>query len=813
MARASAAPSDAVPDGLSDGDWSSIRAAYEAGRHRVIAAEDGLEARNPGQQWTTRFDGRGFCTTPDASGWTFGLELVRYGWGDAEGAVEKARAVSADGGRVAYEWDDRLTEWYVNDSRGLEHGYTVGARPAAASGPLTLTLAVRGKLVAEIAAGGRDVRFVDATGALVLSYAGLTVFDADGRALVAGFETLDGRLKLTVEDLGARYPLTIDPVVQQAYLKASNTDPLDLFGEAIAVSGDTVVVGAPWEDSNATGVNGNQSDNSRFDSGAAYVFVRSGTSWSQQAYLKASDTSAADYFGGSVAISGDTLVVGAAGEDSNATGVDGNQNDYSKYDSGAAYVFVRSGTSWSQQAYLKASNTGVGDHFGDKVAVSGDTVVVGAHAESSNATGVNGNQSDDSMPASGATYVFVRSGTSWSQQAYLKASNTDAVDLFGSAVAVSGDTIVVGAWLEASNATGVNGNQSDNSMSYSGAAYVFVRSGTSWSQQAYLKASNTNGDDYFGVAVAVSGDTVVVGATGEDSNAVGVNGNQNDNSMASSGAAYVFVRSGTSWSQQAYLKASNTDASDNFGGVAVSGDTIVVGAPWEDSNATGVNGNQSDNSRSNSGAAYVFVRNGTSWSQQAYLKASNGGAGDLFGSVALSGGTVVVAADAEDSTATGVNGNQRSNGKRDSGAAYVFELDEAGGRGMGSFATYGTGTPGTGGLVPSIELVGSPNIGADIWLVIRDGLGGAPAIVLIGPGRDNVSYAGGALLVAVSAILTPTLGGPPGVAGAGTLRITDAIPDDPALSGVFVDFQVLVTDAAAVQGVALSNGAELKIGG
>ena len=129
-----------------------------------------------------------------------------------------------------------------------------------------------------------------------------------------------------------------------------------------------------------------------------------------------------------MAVSGDTVVVGAIGEDSNATGVNGDQSDNSATDSGAAYVFVRSGTNWSQQAYLKASNTGAGDHFGISVAVSGDTVVVGAHGEDSNATGVNGNQSDNSAIDSGAAYVFVRSGTNWSQQAYLKASNTGADD-------------------------------------------------------------------------------------------------------------------------------------------------------------------------------------------------------------------------------------------------------------------------------------------------------------------------------------------------------------------------------------------------
>ena len=242
----------------------------------------------------------------------------------------------------------------------------------------------------------------------------------------------------------------------------------------MAVSGDTVGIGAFFEDSNTTGVNGDQADNSALSSGAAYVFVRSGGVWSQQAYLKASNSEAFDQFGISVAVSGDTVVVGASSEDSNATGVNGDQADNSANAYGAAYVFVRSGGVWSQQAYLKASNSGANDQFGISVAVSSDTVVVGGYFEDSNATGVNGNQADNSALSSGAAYVFVRSGGVWSQQAYLKASNSGAGDQFGWSVAVSGDTVAVGAYLEASSATGVNGNQADNSAADAGGAYVFT---------------------------------------------------------------------------------------------------------------------------------------------------------------------------------------------------------------------------------------------------------------------------------------------------------------------------------------------------
>jgi hypothetical protein len=467
--------------------------------------------------------------------------------------------------------------------------------------------------------------------------------------------------------------------VQQAYLKASNTGGWDDFGDSISISGDTVVVAASYEDSAATGVNGDQNDESASASGAVYIFVREGGIWSQQAYLKASNTGAQDHFGWAVAISGDTIVVGAIEEDSSATGVNGNQKDNSARNSGAAYVFVRSGGIWRQQAYLKASNTGARDRFGWSVAISGDTIVVGADQESSSATGVNGDQNDNQAIFSGAAYVFVRTGDVWRQQAYLKASNTDAEDNFGDEVAISKDTVVVGAWREDSNARGVNGNQSNNAARNSGAAYVFVRAGSAWSQQAYLKASNTGTKDLFSRSVAISGDTVAVGAPDEASAATGVNGNQKDNSAPWSGAAYVFVRANGVWSQQAYLKASNTDLADAFGySVAISGDTVVVGAYRESSAATGVNGDQKDNSAEYSGAAYLFVRAGDAWSQHAYLKASNTEAWDSFGySVAISGDTVVVGAVDEASAATGVDGDQSDNSAFLSGAAYAYSSRES----------------------------------------------------------------------------------------------------------------------------------------
>jgi hypothetical protein len=461
---------------------------------------------------------------------------------------------------------------------------------------------------------------------------------------------------------------------QQTYVKPANPGVEDSFGLCVAVSGETLVVGAPGEDSSSAGVNGNPSDESLTDSGAVYVFVRSGTFWLQQAYLKASNPGAFDRFGCAVDVAGDTLVVGAQGEGSNATGVDGDPSNNSAGSSGAAYVFVRSGTTWSQQAYLKASNTGSNDRFGASVAISGNTVVVGATFEASNATGIDGNQASNSATESGAAYVFVRSGSTWSQQAYLKASNTGAFDRFGACVALDADTLVVGAERERSDATGVNGDQGNDDANSSGAAYVFVRSGTTWSQQAYLKASNTATEDAFGCSVTISGDTIAVGARSEDSGSAGVGGNQADNSLGDSGAVYVFVRSAGTWTQQAYLKALTPGFGDNLGfSVSLAGDFLLVGAFQEDSNATGMDGDATDNSALESGAAYLFVRHGSTWSQQAYLKALVGGAGDALGySTAADGAHLVVGAVAEDSAAPGMAPDPTNNGASASGAVYVF---------------------------------------------------------------------------------------------------------------------------------------------
>jgi hypothetical protein len=431
----------------------------------------------------------------------------------------------------------------------------------------------------------------------------------------------------------------------------------------------------------------------------------------QTAYVKASNPHMGDHFGNggtllgdSVALSGDglTLAVGAPNESSGAKGINGNQDDNSVYSAGAVYVFTRrtATSAWAQQAYVKASNPQAGAEFGHVVTLSadGNTMAASAYFEASATKGINGNQNDESIPQAGAVYVFTRRGVTWSQQAYIKASNTGEPgtdgnfgdgDQFGFSAALSddGNTLAVGANAEDSSAKGINGDQNDNSMQSAGAAYLFVRSGTTWTQQAYVKAPNTSANVQFGYSVALSadGNTFAVSAfdEGGGSRAV-VNGPNGPfpGGRNGTGAIYVYARSGTAWALQSYLKASNAENGDSLGvivSISDDGNTIAGGILDEDCFATGVNpSNACDNDVKDDtsvGAVVVFTRQGARWAQQAFIKASNTGKEDWFGSrlqISGDGNTLAVSAQLEDSAAQGINGKQDDDSAQEAGAVYFF---------------------------------------------------------------------------------------------------------------------------------------------
>lgn len=506
-------------------------------------------------------------------------------------------------------------------------------------------------------------------------------------AIEATLVPINVEIEVTTES-GARRVYTVQIVRESLYFKASNTGVNDMFGSSVALSrdGSTLAVASHYESSNATGVDGNQADDSAVGAGAVYVFTRVDGSWVQTAYLKASNTGAYDSFGDSVALSDDgaTLAVGASGEDSDANGVGGNQADDSAGNAGAVYLFARADSTWTQQAYVKASNSDADDRFGRIVALSGDgtTLAVSATGESSSAVGIDGDQNNNTSVNSGAIYVFRRAGA-WSQVAYLKASNPDAEDMFGWSLAMSGDggTLAIGALHESSNAVGVNGSQGNNLSPDSGAVYVFATSGAVWTQQAYVKASNTDLYDAFGWSVAMSydGSLLVVGASGEDSNATGLDGDQLNNDAESAGASYVFARASSTWSQLCYLKASNTDAGDGFGSVAsmsADGATLVISAPYEDSGADRIGGDQTDNGTMQAGAVYLFTADGAMWTQDAYVKAAHSKRDDAFGTalaISSDGSTFAMGSPAEEASATGIGGSDTTGlTVTRAGAVWVF---------------------------------------------------------------------------------------------------------------------------------------------
>jgi hypothetical protein len=365
--------------------------------------------------------------------------------------------------------------------------------------------------------------------------------------------------------------------LEEAELSATDVTPAGWFGLAVALSGDTAVVGAPA-----------QSHSAKFSAGAVYVYERgSAATWDQTAKLIASDPATSGFFGVSVALEGDTIVVGSVGAELLGSAP------------GAAYVFVRNGTTWTQQAKITASDGQYGDDFGASVSLDGERLAVGARSDW------------HAAPRAGSAYVFERVGTTWGEEAKLVAADAAQDDEFGVSLDLDGDTVVVGALYD-DNFGGVD----------AGSAYVFVRGASSWSEQAHLMASGGGPQEFFGI-VALSGDTVVVGAN-----------RANHSGLFSPGAAYVFDRSGTAWSEQAMLVAGDADNDDRFGATSIEGDLIVVGA-FKDTHSGGLG----------AGSAYAYQRVGSAWSQTLKLTAESPLPGDWFGgNTALDGGRLLVGA-------------------------------------------------------------------------------------------------------------------------------------------------------------------------
>lgn len=631
-----------LPVGLAPVLARTLQDELPASYHLAKTEKGEFQTTNSAHGMQYTFGADGVQVKSSTGAWNWGLELTGWGYVDAMQTVPVGQPV-AQKTRLEYQHGPALTEWYLNTTWGLEQGFTLHTPPLTDNPnqkpQIAVELALSGTLQPQLANETSLLLNDPVNGQTLARYSGLYAYDAAGQTLPAQMR-LSGcdpdlgskacHLQLVVDASDAVYPLTIDPWLQQAKLTASDGDTYDYFGDTVAISGDTVVVGAYRDDDKGS------------VSGSVYVFVKPNTGWATtsafNAKLTASDGAANDYFGKSVAISGNTVVVGAYGDDDNGGG------------SGSVYVFVKPDSGWATTSTYDAKLTAcdgcdgvMGGQFGYSVGISGDTIVVGAN---------NGYGNEDH---SGLVYLFIKPRNGWTTSsryhAKLIARDGAKFDNFGDTIAISGDTVAVGAFAD--------GDKGD----LSGSAYVFVKPIGGWIitetyyETAKLTANDGATNDQFGKSIAISGDTVVIGAYADDDNG------------GNSGSAYVFAKPNNGWATtstfNAKLTASDGAAVDWFGkSVAISDDTVVVGAYYDDDRG------------GNSGAVYMFVKPSGGWATTSNydgkLTANDGKASDYFGyAVAINGDTIVIGAPYDD------------NSKINSGSVYIFKGHDTDGDGVG----------------------------------------------------------------------------------------------------------------------------------
>jgi len=633
-----------VPKGL----WQ----AFSEAQHAVEVSKESKEgyackAYNPKNRYGVRYSKEGVSIKN--ANWEFGMQLKAYGQESTLTPVSKA-TLHSKGNTVTYE-RGKISEWYINGKQGLEQGFTLTKpKDYKENQELILSLAVEGELKPQLKTKEQSLTFYKGK-TKAFDYEKLKAFDAKGETLPSRLALVDDKVQILVDAKGASWPVTVDPIFateQKVVGVTTDTESNDYFGESVAIDGDTAVIGVYGDDDGVA------------NSGSAFVFINTAAGWVTQAKLTASDATTDDNFGISVAIKNNTIVIGA------------NKSDDAGESSGSAYVFVRSGTTWFEDQILTASDASSADEFGISVSLSSETyIIIGAqYADGINqATGAayafnrlasTWSETDKIIAPDGATndafghavaisesgytvligahvdefssgsaYIYTRLAVLWSLQQKLTASDSTNGDFFGFSVALEGETALIGAY------------QNDDGGSNSGSAYVFTRSATVWSEEQKLLALDDGIDDYFGYAVALDGDTALIGAYQDEG--------------SKEGSAYVFIRSGSVWSQQQKLTASDGENFDFFGrSVAIDGNTVLVGAPFEDNDGL-----------ANSGSSYIFTRIGSVWSQEQKLTASKLNYNNDFGySVSIDNDTALIGAYLDDDLGT------------DAGAAYVFFYSE-----------------------------------------------------------------------------------------------------------------------------------------
>jgi hypothetical protein len=599
------------------------------------------------------------------------------------------------------------------------------------------------------------------------------------------------RFALAFAGVCAIAPLALSqtPLVQHAYLKAESNDKWDQFGTSIALSGDFLAVGAPLESSDGT----SPSNNSEAESGAVYIYRRLGISWVPAGTIKAPLPIAGDHFGASLDLDGNTLAVGATGDDTKGA------------EAGAVHVYVFNGLNWQHQAKLTGAFTEFQDGFGFDVDLEGDRLLIGAPTEDGGSLGVNGNEASNGKNNSGAAYLFERFATTWTQTTYFKALNADPGDQFGTAVSLDGNQVLIGAPFEGGKVPGVNANPANNGAIAAGAAYTFTNTTGAWVQEAHIKPVNPQNFAQFGISVDIEYDRLVIGANQENSRAKGVNGNPFDMSAGLSGAAYMFERQPlTGWSQSAYIKATNTDANDLFGRkVALHGNTLLISAIYEASSARGIDGDDSLNNANKAGAVYMLEYMGGAWQHTHYIKASNAGSAARFGvSLAMQDATIIVGANQENSPSTGVNGAQEFGGLLNSGAVYVIDTPPA---------TCGSTTYGLP-IGANVAKLDSSVIGTPLQKTQVRGLdfpSNGVALLALSTKPAGMPFAGGTLLID-PAYQVPSMGSLIPVAVTGKRFELNLMPPAGAVGTKFY-MQAAMIDPTQPSGIALTTGLSLTV--
>lgn len=567
---------DEIPNDL----W---RAVDEARRSIRPLADDPKQAshyaHHPGQNLATRFEDRGISIRPAGEGaWELAMTSASAG---------ENSTLSFEGTRAEYRHPDGIVEWFDNRAEGIEHGFTL-ARPPAGNDGIALTVRLDG-LTPEASGEGGDLLLRSADGEARLRYSGLKVWDADGDPLPATMEASGQDIRIAVNDQGATYPVTVDPLITRHRERIDMAQPAlgdshNQFGQALAFDGETALVGVPNDDT----LFGQHA-------GSVYVFQRDGGAWTHVAWLTAGDSASVDLFGSAIALQGDTAFIGAPGA---AAGGGFSSNR------GCVYVFSREGGTWAQQAVLLGTDGTSTAGFGSALAVSGDTLLVGAPEE------VRGTSSNPQFP--GCAYIFDRSGDLWNQSTKLTAADGEAGDMFGTAVALEGDRAMVGA---------PDDNAEGGLME--GSVYAFVRNAEGWSHSQTLRMTGPRNDARFGSAIDLEGNTLLIGAPLDDGPG-GIGSRE--------GGAFVFAESGGSWSLQSRLDPTANGVVGFGRSVVLDGDQAIVGAPgWYRATTNAA------------GRVYVFHRDEASWSVGTSLAPADSFVGDDFGFPLALGGQTLLA--------------------------------------------------------------------------------------------------------------------------------------------------------------------------